>query len=548
MTIRWSFWIAAALFVSTTAHDALLVDAFVVTTKPWNFNSPTSTATMRTTGNVRSLKWQRPILSTALSADAVKESVADNQGTDITVYGATGVTGKYVLQYLRDAAEAYDRPLRVTLAGRNQAKLESQKAILLEERRKEQTDKARGNQGTSAADEAAVEFDIFVASSEDLSRLKVMAERTKVVISCAGPFEKYSSGVVEACANEGTDYVDISAEHVWVAEMRTKHGPAAAASGARLVSFCGFDSVPSDLAAFGAVQALREASNEHDTVDIKKVISLVFAVGGLNGGTMETVSRIPLDIGKMFFKPDGRLRNVPFFGEDPLIGATCEPESAETESIRDTMARAEWKNQLLWLDPSRGYTVTAPFFMAPLNSKTVQRSAFELGYGKNFEYYERFISVPEDMLEQAGILTAIPATLVQLMFGLGFSLTRLPVVGEEIVKTLFPPGSAAPDIFNKQCLTQVHASAYPSDESSSNGMYGLCNLDFEGDPGNLATSQCVAESALCLLWNRDELPPKTHDGFGTPAQQLGAALLHRLEHTTIRPIKVKRSVAQDGDR
>jgi len=39
-----------------------------------------------------------------------------------------------------------------------------------------------------------------------------LAKRTKVVLTLAGPFAKYGKNLVKACAENGTDYADITGE------------------------------------------------------------------------------------------------------------------------------------------------------------------------------------------------------------------------------------------------------------------------------------------------------------------------------------------------
>ncbi len=46
-----------------------------------------------------------------------------------------------------------------------------------------------------------------------------MCNQTKVVISTVGPFNKYGSKLVAACAYTGTDYCDITGEVYWVRKM-----------------------------------------------------------------------------------------------------------------------------------------------------------------------------------------------------------------------------------------------------------------------------------------------------------------------------------------
>lgn len=41
------------------------------------------------------------------------------------------------------------------------------------------------------------------------TELKELAQKTKLIINCIGPYHLYSSPVVEACANNGTHYLDV---------------------------------------------------------------------------------------------------------------------------------------------------------------------------------------------------------------------------------------------------------------------------------------------------------------------------------------------------
>ena len=121
--------------------------------------------------------------------------------TDITVYGATGYVGKYICQYLLAVATSESKPIKLTLAGRNLSKLEA---------RRDQLDPQKSS------------LTIVVLDSTDAVGLAKMAEQTRIVICCAGPFQHYATNVVAACAQTGADYVDITGETFWVAKMRDR--------------------------------------------------------------------------------------------------------------------------------------------------------------------------------------------------------------------------------------------------------------------------------------------------------------------------------------
>ena len=76
------------------------------------------------------------------------------------------------------------------------------------------------------------------------------------MITTVGPYLLYGEPLVAACAEAGTDYVDLTGEPEFVDQMYLEHHETALASGARIVHACGFDSIPHDLGAWFTVQQL----------------------------------------------------------------------------------------------------------------------------------------------------------------------------------------------------------------------------------------------------------------------------------------------------
>ena len=85
-----------------------------------------------------------------------------------------------------------------------------------------------------------------------------MVKRTKVLITTAGPYQLYGSAVVAACAAAGTDYLDLTGESHWIAQMMAAHEAEAKKSGARLVFSAGFDSIPFDLGVYFAEEEAKK--------------------------------------------------------------------------------------------------------------------------------------------------------------------------------------------------------------------------------------------------------------------------------------------------
>ena len=130
--------------------------------------------------------------------------------------------------------------LRWALAGRNRAKLEQTRAHL------------------ETIEPAAAHLDLIEADIGDPNSMGRVAESAKVVISTVGPYIRYGEPLVAACAEAGTDYVDLTGEPEFVDRMWLKYHARATETGARLVHSCGFDSIPHDLGVQYTVDRLPE--------------------------------------------------------------------------------------------------------------------------------------------------------------------------------------------------------------------------------------------------------------------------------------------------
>jgi Saccharopine dehydrogenase NADP binding domain len=99
----------------------------------------------------------------------------------VTVYGAYGHTGRFVVSELRK------RGLRPVLSGRSAAKL-------------------------SALGEAHPTLDTRVATLDDSSSLSAALSGSAAVINCAGPFIDTAAPIIEAAIGAGIHYLDVTAE------------------------------------------------------------------------------------------------------------------------------------------------------------------------------------------------------------------------------------------------------------------------------------------------------------------------------------------------
>ena len=152
---------------------------------------------------------------------------------NIILYGATGFTGQLTAEYL--ATCMLDTSFKFAIAGRSLDRLEKVKIEL------------------SKINPTCADMALIAVDAHDEAGIAEMACRTQVVLSTVGPYAKHGEPLVKACAENGTDYVDITGETGFVADMVEKYDAIAQDNDARIVSCCGFDSIPADLGAWIAV-------------------------------------------------------------------------------------------------------------------------------------------------------------------------------------------------------------------------------------------------------------------------------------------------------
>ncbi|MGG8405240.1 saccharopine dehydrogenase family protein, partial [Streptomyces sp. 12297] len=154
---------------------------------------------------------------------------------DVVLFGATGFVGELTAEYLAGHAPA---GCRWALAGRSKEKLERLRERLARQH------------------PHCAELPLLVADARDGAALRELAAATRVLATTVGPYVWYGEGLVAACAEAGTDYVDLTGEPEFVDRMFLRYDARARETGARIVHACGFDSVPHDLGVWFTVQQL----------------------------------------------------------------------------------------------------------------------------------------------------------------------------------------------------------------------------------------------------------------------------------------------------
>ncbi len=381
---------------------------------------------------------------------------------DVIVFGATGFTGRLVVDYLQRCTER--TRLRWAIAGRSPAKLEA----------------------------LAAGVPIVVADALDPQAVRAIASRTRVVCTTAGPFARYGSELVAACAEAGTHYCDLTGEVHWMRKMIDAHHARAQTTGARIVHTCGFDSIPSDLGTWATQQAFVARFG----TPARKVTALFGEQrGGISGGTAASAIDAMRDA-----STDREVRRVlrEPYALDPDPGA-AHPAAPDERSIG-------------W-EPHLGM-FTAPFAMAQVNTRVVRRAHALAGapWGKDFVYRE-VMSTPGSV-RGAAMALGITGGLAALTFAM-----HRPVLRAQIAKRAPKPGEGPSAAARARGHWKLRLVA-----EGANGETQVFEVSDRADPGYGSTARMLGEAALCLA-----LDPLTGPGgVQTPSVAMAQPLLDRL--------------------
>ena len=397
---------------------------------------------------------------------------------DLVIMGATGFTGKLVVEYLIENYGVENEEFTWAIAGRDINKLE------------------RLRSSFKYIDSNSNKIPRLVVDSHDTNSLDKMTSISRLVISTVGPYLKFGEALVESCVKNGTHYCDLTGEVPFIRKSIDAFDIKAKKNNCRIVHSCGFDSVPSDI----GVLLLQMDSLKRFDKPCDEVNLYVRSIrGGLSGGTIDSMISI---FNYMDSNPGHRKLLKSPFSLNPR-------ESLKNNTWQPILKSVKWDDDIQrWL---------CPFIMAGFNSRIVMRTnaITDYRYGIDFKYSE----VSSYKKGLSGFLKAV------VMF-IGLVLIQISLKVRPLLwflrKFFLPsPGEG------------------PSKEIRDNGFFKLdiigsmdnikkirFTVTGEGDPGYSATAKMITESALSILLNQDRIPKVS--GVLTPAAGIGVVLAERL--------------------
>jgi len=399
-------------------------------------------------------------------------AAASVRAHDLLVWGATGFTGRLVSRHL---AATYPIGLRWALAGRSREKLEALRKEL------------------SESHPSAASVPVLVADPADDSSLDAVVGSAKVVLTLAGPYALYGKPLVASALRCASHLCDLTGEPAFMAHTVAQDA-AAKAAGVCLVNACGYDSVPWDLGAALALQALRDAGG----LPPFRVDGLVGpTAGGFSGGTLASL-----------------LHGLDSGGEGSRGGVHSLVPGWQGQDRQPQLAPAYCAAACRW---------TMASIMASVNERVVLRSAAlePQRYGAEFDYRESSIA-PGPITAAVGT-AALAAALACLALRPTRALlarTLLPAPGQG-------PSEAARDAGHFSAFF-VASEARPVAGAAPRRAQARVAIR-NADPGYKATAIMCSEAALCLALQLEELPAAARVGGSlTPSVAFGEVLAARL--------------------
>lgn len=399
---------------------------------------------------------------------------------DVVVLGATGFTGKLAVRHL---AKTYGVGGKVSwaIAGRSKEKLNNVLFELADELGKEELRNV----------------DTIVVDTSIPSTLPQLVGNTRSVATTVGPFTLYGSFVVEYCAKFGTHYCDITGEIDWVKNMYLHWHETARKTGAKIVPFCGHDSIPWD----STLMKLREILRTECDDQLAEINFWDQSNDAAPGGTVATI----------FTTIEGKAMKAPKVVVDPFSRKpNGSPSSHKLEAdlpIFISKCKSPWesKNSRRW---------TMPFIMAPVNAAVAGWSHALHSQGSEKIIYREFLVLSD-------FKSAFVSYFGLLMFG---TMMLNPLTAAVLKNYVFPKSGEGPSL---EEMENKHFCCISAEAVGIKGNHVLAHLYFCKNTGCLETSRMLVESALVLSLEEHRHPNKS-GGFWTASTGIGDILLQRL--------------------
>jgi saccharopine dehydrogenase (NAD+, L-glutamate forming) len=331
-----------------------------------------------------------------------------------------------------------------------------------------------------------------------------------VVIACAGPFFEVGAPVVRSCIQQGTHYVDITAETDFIRKIIDEFGAQAKNGNVIVVPGCGINSV-ADMGVFYAQQLTHSP--------IVRALNVVSMKAAMSGGSLKTLLSVAND--------DNRWRIIrDSYALNERLDSVCGPGSDPTDYETDMFAVKYDNDKGKWTGPSP---------TAPVNTRIVRRTASlsRIHPERHLQLHHKFEF--RELSESESFFSAmIPTTLAMLQspvkWALSFSLVN------RVMEMLMPhtqDDSGPDEVARKQNWFRFRIDA----KTESNEQI---RVDVHGGDFYDVSAETAVQAAICILEDKEAIVQELQGGgIFTPAFALGERYLRRLKTSTLLKFEKK---------
>ncbi|KAJ5505035.1 Saccharopine dehydrogenase / Homospermidine synthase [Penicillium fimorum] len=398
---------------------------------------------------------------------------------DIVLFGATGFTGRLCARFI---AQNYPLATKWCIAGRSLSRLETVAQELKH----------------LFPNRVSPDIEIIELSPSSLNPL---VQRTRVVINGIGPFHRFSTPIVAACATVGTHYVDFTMEIPWIQEVIKNYAEVARESGSLLIPGLS-TSTPSDITAWLIASKMQES---YSTSPAEIISSGKLDIKAMSSGSLNTVLDTFETYGSGWY----------LYGDPSILSAPFRKET-----------KTSWVARVFGYQYTRELGSLATSFTGSGNQAVVYRSASQNPdlYGPDFRF--------EEYLPANGVMAAVFVHLLTkaLLVLLSFAFIR------GLMRKLATRMDSAPDISQLRNVERAECRAIGSGSGEAAPRI-LASFAREGALYELtALITCVGAKVLLDRATRADRAGKDARGRGgvvTPSF-LGIEYVDRLKDAGIK--------------
>ena len=446
---------------------------------------------------------------------------------DLVIYGASGFTGRHVVHHIAKDLHTQSGAshFRWALAGRSQSKLQ---AIINE---------------LNAA-KLPVPEGIILADKDNADSLTKMCSSTRLLMNCTGPYRFLGEPVVIAAIQGRCDYIDLCGEPEFMERMFSKYHDDAKSAGVIICSACAFDSIPSDIGYFYALENFRRANftntkntnNTNVCTAIESFVSLDTDDGRFPKVHFTTYEAAVHGFGSVKNLIEARKNVKNQYGSRAKIQRSPSPKdrALAKKCIVKGTAVATYNN-----------TYNCYAFKNPLADAAVvfasqrMRTIYDNEKEEVFPTYSAYISLPSFF---AAFIVAIMGLIFQTLAGYSFGRKILLKYPNIFTGGLFThEGPSDDDLKHTSFEMKFIAKGYVSDPLSDKAAtYKEILTTVKGpEPGYVATPIMFHEVGKCLLEERQNIPilKKCPGGIFTPGALFGypeSTLINRLQKVGVK--------------